>query len=74
MAMEPQDTTGTAPEPQLFLLRVWLERGGFRAALRRVGVGDPCVFTQPAELGEFLNHVLRPPAAGDGDLPNGRKR
>lgn len=65
MAMEPQQASEATEEPLLFLLRVWLERGAFRAALRQVGSGEPTVFTQPAQLGEFLSRALRPTVASE---------
>jgi hypothetical protein len=65
---------GTAPHtrastagPQLFLLRVWLERGGFRAALREIGGAEPRVFNAPQELGEFLSRSLVSPPTEDDD-------
>lgn len=69
MATEPQDAIGATGDPQLFLLRVWLERGGFRAALRRVGSGEPCVFTRPIEVGEFLSQALQPSLVIPKDEP-----
>lgn len=74
MAMEPQQAIGATHEPQLFLLRVWLEQGAFRAALRQVGRGEPSFFTQPAQLVEFLNRALRPAVASEVDQSNGSKR
>lgn len=74
MAMEPQLAIGVTEEPQLFLLRVWLEHGAFRAALRQVGSGEPSFFTQPAQLSEFLNRALRPTVASEMDRSNRSKR
>lgn len=74
MAMEPQQAIGATEEPQLFLLRVWLEQGVFRAALRQVGGGEPRFFTQPAQLGEFLTRALRPAVASESDRSNRSKR
>jgi hypothetical protein len=57
MANPPIAATRTPPSaPQLFLLRVWRDgHGVFHAALRPVGGTEPGrVFTQPAQVGEFL--------------------
>jgi len=57
--------------PHLFLLRVWLERGDFRAALREIGGAEPQVFTQPVAVGEYLSQSLSSPQT---DLDSGGKR
>lgn len=47
---------------QVFVVRVWWQRGEFRAALRAPDNGEPQLFTEPARLVAYL-------AAADGDKP-----
>jgi hypothetical protein len=69
MGTKPQAPTAIET-PQLFLLRVWLERGDFRAALREIGGAEPQVFTRPVEVGEYLSQSLSSPRT---DLDSGGK-
>lgn len=39
---------------QLFLVRIWQEQREFRASVRPVDEGDAMLFTEPAEMLEFL--------------------
>jgi hypothetical protein len=74
MATDPQPANRTTDETHLFLLRVWLERGGFRAALRQVGGGAPSVFTQPAEVSAFLERLRQPSTDIEGNELEGSAR
>lgn len=41
-------------DTRLFLVRVWRDGTLFRASVRRVGDGEPLLFSAPGPLGEFL--------------------
>lgn len=45
-------------ETQLFVLRVWVQRGQFRASVRAVSEEVPRLFTEPGELTEFLRATV----------------
>lgn len=47
-------------EIQLFLVRVWRQRRGFRAAVRGAGGDEPRLFTAPEQVGEFLRQAVTP--------------
>jgi hypothetical protein len=74
MRTKPHPADGKVAEPSLFLLRVWLECGAFRAALREVGGAEPQVFTQPTELGEYLCRSLRSSSGNESDVDRGETR
>ncbi len=58
-------------EVSLFIVRVWQQATGFRAALRRVDdEAAPRCFDSPEQVTEFLVRASAPaskPAGGDGD-------
>lgn len=39
---------------QVFLVRVWQHLSQFRASVRGIGEGEPRLFEEPQELGEYL--------------------
>ena len=41
-------------DTQLFLVRVWQAQLRFRASVRPPAGGEPHLFTEPAQVGEFL--------------------
>lgn len=49
-------------ETQIFLVRVWQHMSQFRASVRGVGEEAPQLFTEPAQLTEFLLHSVAVPA------------
>lgn len=55
---------------QLFLVRVWQNLSQFRASVRAVNDGEPRLFTEPEQVGQFLRRVSEEPTtteAGDGN-------
>jgi hypothetical protein len=61
-----QEAAGSSREPWLFLLRVWQEDGGFRAALRPVqGAEAPAFFTDPQALARHLAGLAQGGASTD---------
>jgi hypothetical protein len=60
-----------AQDTQLFLVRVWQHLAQFRASVRGVDEEEPHLFTEPAQVTEFLVHTLVSPAspeANQGDI------
>lgn len=45
---------------QLFVLRVWLHQGQFRASVRATSEEEPRLFTEPGQLTEFLVTTIGP--------------
>lgn len=41
-------------DTQLFVLRVWLHQGQFRASVRDASEEEPRLFSEPTQLTEFL--------------------
>lgn len=39
---------------QIFVVRVWQHLSQFRASVRPPGDGEPRLFTEPAQVGEYL--------------------
>lgn len=55
---------------QLFLVRVWQNLSQFRASVRPVSDGEPRLFTEPEQVGQFLRSAAQettPTEPGDGD-------
>ena len=53
-------------ETQIFIVRVWQQLSQFHAPVRRVDEEAPQLFTEPAQLTEFLVHRVAVPADPSG--------
>jgi hypothetical protein len=58
---------------QLFLVRIWTEQREFRASVRPVDERDAMLFTEPAEMLEFLRSACaeQSEAPGEGESDTG---
>ena len=56
-------------QPQLFLVRIWQDLSRFRASVRPVNDGDPQLFTEPEQVGEYF----RAATAVQETQPNGER-
>lgn len=59
-------------ETQLFLVRVWQHHSEFRASVRAVDDGEPRLFTEPVQVGEFLRAASALSAAPGAQENGGR--
>ena len=55
---------------QLFLVRIWQEQREFRASVRPVDERDALLFTEPAEMLEFLRSACTDHSEAPGDGEN----
>jgi predicted component of type VI protein secretion system len=55
---------------QLFLVRIWQEQREFRASVRPVDERDAMLFTEPAEMLEFLRTACEEELGARSDAEN----
>ena len=58
-------------EVQVFVVRVWRHRNGFRASVRGIDEEAPRVFDQPEQVSEFLRRAAEEPSPGSDDESGG---
>lgn len=58
-------------DTSLFLLRVWLHQGQFRASVRGASEEEPRLFTEPGQVTEFLVAATRPQSHRTGFINPG---
>ncbi len=56
---------------QVFLVRVWQHLSQFRASVRGIGEGEPQLFDEPRQLGEYLREASRTESAAPADQRTG---